>query len=109
MPRAKSSGSGQAAREQAQLLWGMGVDPYEAGVLGWDWQDAVFCEAVREVLSSGASIFMRPGSGGRAIGIAIWEGDHRHPPKWLYEGAEIEEWATGVCRLAKLRRGTAAD
>jgi hypothetical protein len=61
------------------------------------------------VLSTGAAIFARPGSGGRAIGIAIWEGDTRHPAKWLYEASELDDWSQLIRKTVSGDISQAAD
>jgi len=93
MPRGSGKPATPAQQEQRRLLWAMtGVVEGES-LRQWDPKAQAFAEAILDILSTGAAIFMRPGSGGRAIGIAIWEGDTRHPAKWLYEASELDEWS----------------
>jgi hypothetical protein len=93
MPRGSGKQATPVQQEQRRLLWAMTGQVDGEGLRQWDPKSADFVEAVLDVLSTGAAVFMRPGSGGRAIGIAIWEGDTRHPAKWLYEASELDEWS----------------
>lgn len=93
----------QAERTQAHLLWeqtGSVVD-YEIG--DWDCKPGVL-EAILAILSTGSAVFLRPGSGGRAVGIAVWEGDTRHAPKWVYDASELDDWAEWVRQRAEERK-----
>jgi hypothetical protein len=78
--------------------------PLEVGFLDWDPNTAQFFQAIMEVLASGAQVFLRPGSGGRSIGIAIWEGDDRHPATWFYEWEELDQWTAGVVAKGEAMR-----
>jgi hypothetical protein len=109
MPRAKGGRETAAKLAQNGALWGdYGTrDVYE--LTGWDFKQEPFIEALLEVLSSGATVVFRPGSGGRSIGIAIWEGDIRHAPMWCYGSEEIDRWAEDVIRRVEGMRVGAAD
>lgn len=65
-----------------------------------------FCQAILEVTAAGGSLFMRSGSGGQSLGIAIWEGDTRHPAKWMGDAEGINAWSEAVLELvAKWKEG----
>ena len=97
MPRgAGSNGQLTPKQEQNKLLWAQLGSVYEPAVNEWDPNAEVLVSALLEVVKSGATLVLRPGSGGRSIGIAIWEGDVRHPPIWIYETEELDSWAIKV-------------
>ncbi len=110
VPRPNKDGSPSTAKSaQASLLWAMGVDSNSKSLSDWDPDTAVVAQAILEVVESGSTVVVRPGSGGRALGISIWEGDTRHPPKWVYDAEELTTWARGVCDISQRRKGQAAD
>lgn len=100
MPRKRANPVSEARTRQNGLLWAMGVDFRNATVRDLDLDTAAFTQAILEVVASGASVFLRPGSGGRALGIAIWEGDTRHPATWCGDEGEVEDWAAQVLQRA---------
>jgi hypothetical protein len=109
MPRGSSRQVTPAVQEQRRLLFSM-VGTVEGDSLRqWDPKAQAFVEAFLAVLSTGAAIFARPGSGGRAIGIAIWEGDTRHPAKWLYEASELDDWSQLIRKTVSGDISQAAD
>jgi hypothetical protein len=71
----------------------------------WDPKCEPLVQALLEVLSSGCAVMLRVGSGGRAVGIQIYEGDYKHPPKWIYEAEELDTWAEGINQLVQAREG----
>jgi hypothetical protein len=76
-------------------------------VADWDPDMQRFGQAILEILASGSVVFMRPGTGGQSFGVAIWEGDERHPAKWLHEQEHVDAWAHAVLELlGKNRLGT---
>jgi len=87
----------------------MGVDPSAGSLSDWDPDTALVTQAILEVVASGSTVVIRPGSGGRALGISIWEGDTRHPPKWVYDAEELTTWSQGICDISQRRKGQAAD
>lgn len=93
MPRGSGKQVTPIRQEQRKLLFEM-LGAHEGESLRqWDPKAEPFMEALLGVVASGAAIFIRPGSGGRAIGLAIWEGDTRHPAQWCYESEELDDWA----------------
>lgn len=98
-----------AKQEQQKLLW-LQTGTHEGETLAdWDPKAQPLVQALLEVLATGATVVLRPGSGGRSFGIAIWEGDVRHAPKWLYDNEEVDQWAESINDIAEARRGLAAD
>lgn len=109
VPRPKSGNQPTAKSEQARLLWGSGGGRHTPTLSEWDPKPDPFVQAILEVLSSGATLVLRPGSGGRSFGVAIWEGDDRHPPRWLYDNDEVDDWAMWVLDQVAVNKGQAAD
>lgn len=99
MPRGSSGNVTPAKREQRRLLFEMVGEHQGESLTQWDPKAEMFLEAVLGVLSTGSALFIRPGSGGRAIGLAIWEGDTRHPAKWCYEAEELDDWAQAIRKV----------
>lgn len=109
MVRGKQNSQPAAKSEQARLLWAIGGVRNEPTVDDWDCKTDLVVEALLAVVASGATVVLRPGSGGRSVGIAIWEGDERHAPTWCYDSEEVDNWASKVTSMAKARKGEAAD
>lgn len=93
MPRGSSKQATPAVVDQRRILWEMTGENEGDGLRQWDAKSGDVLDALLGIVSTGAVVLLRPGSGGRALGIAIWEGDVRHPAKWLYESAELDDWA----------------
>lgn len=109
MPRGSGKQVSPAVQDQRRLIWSMtGVTEGES-LRQWDPKAQSVVDALLAVLSTGAAVFVRPGSGGRAIGIAIWEGDTRHPAKWLYEAEELDEWSQLILKTIQGDISQAAD
>lgn len=102
MPRAsKSSQQPTAKSEERRLIYAQfGAYP-ESTLQDWDPKPDQLVAAILQVVSDGATLVIRPGSGNRSIGMAIWEGDARHAPKWCYDGEELDEWAAAINRVHK--------
>lgn len=101
MPGKRSPKPTEQQRDQAKLMWAMNPGGDWTGVANWEPRGEEFTEAVLQVLASGAAIMIRPGSGGRALGIAIWEGDTRHPATWCYDDEEVNMWAAEIINRVK--------
>lgn len=109
MPRAKQGNAPTAIAEQRALLWLQTGDNSGLALYDWDADGPAWLQACMEIVASGATLVIRPGSGGRSVGVAIWEGDVRHPPKWCYDDDELTTWARGICDISQGRRRMAAD
>lgn len=96
MPHKGQSRQPTAKSEQARTLWGSYGQRNDPTLTDWDPKTEPLIAALLEVLASGATVVLRPGSGGRSVGVAIWEGDQRHPPKWCYDADELDQWAEWV-------------
>lgn len=98
MPRGSGSRVTPVVQEQRRLLFDM-VGQHEGEHLRqWDPKCGPLVEALLGIVDTGAVVLLRQGSGGRALGVAIWEGDVRHPAKWVYEAAELDEWAQVILK-----------
>ena len=93
MPRGSGKPVTPAVQQQRRILWEMTGEAEGDGLTQWDPKAVELVEALLGIVSTGAVVMLRPGSGGRALGIAIWEGDTRHPAKWFYETLELDDWA----------------
>lgn len=109
MPRAQKQVQAAALNKQQHVLWDIPGGQVVDTIDRWDPKTEVFTQAILEIVATGATVVVRPGSGGRSVGIAIWEGDFRHPPKWLYLTEELDEYCESILQHAQLRRGQAAD
>ncbi len=109
MPRGRQDGASSAKAEQARLLWldtGQRADPL---LREWDPKTEPLVSALLEILSTGCAVMLRVGSGGRSVGIQIYEGDHKHPATWVYDTEELDVWADRINRSVRARSGEAAD
>lgn len=107
MPRQGKTPQTVARERTNQLMWGQyGVRDWES-LTSWDIKQVSFVQALLEIVASGSAVVLRPGSGGRAIGISIWEGDVRHPATWVYDSIEADAWADAI--LQRVRSQDAAD
>lgn len=109
MPRARRVPSSPARREFESLWSSVAGGPLEYTIVDWDPDTAKFVQALLEILGSGASLFIRPGGGGSTVGIAIWEGDNRHPATWFTEHEELNVWAARVIEHAAAMRAVKQD
>lgn len=101
MPRGSGKQVSPAIQAQRRILFEMTGDHASDTVERWDPKAELLVSALLGIVGTGAVVMLRPGSGGRAIGIAIWEGDVRHPARWFYESGELDDWA----RLIMVRIG----
>lgn len=87
-----------------QQWWHQTGTQYEYQLSEWDPDTATVVQAILELLDDGLTVVLRPGSGGRAIGLAIWKGDDRQPAKWFGDQDEMNEYCTNIVKLALARR-----
>lgn len=79
------------------------------GLADWEPRHEEFVDALFEVLGQGFTVVLRPGSGGRSVGLAIWNGDSRPPAKWFYDQDELDAWSALVLKVKSDRDVKAAD
>lgn len=105
MPRAAKPNTQAAAKELIQAWWAQTGELPNYKLADWDPDTAAMCQMVLEVLSSGGTVVFRPGSGGRAIGVAIWAGDNRPPAKWFSDHDELNEYTRAIVSAAPKEHG----
>lgn len=87
-----------------QQWWQQTGTQFEYKLSEWDPDTAIVVQAILELLEDGLTVVIRPGSGGRAIGIAIWQGDNRPPAKWFGDQDEMNAWCTTIVEAAIARK-----
>lgn len=107
MPRKKSEPVLTAQTMFAELYAQLGAVP-DYTCADWDPDMQAFGQAILEVVGKGGTLFVRGGSGGQSVGIAIWEGDTRHPAKWLQDAEGINAWAEAVLKAVGYDRAPGA-
>lgn len=109
MPHKPAASKPKAVTEERQLIWAQFGAYNHATVGDFDPKNDPLVEALLYVVSTGATLVLRPGSGGRSLGIAIWEGDYRGAPQWLYDSEEVDNWAATVLSQKRAAEAKAAD
>lgn len=109
MPRPTRSQKPEAITQERQLIWAQFGSYNHATVGDFDPKAAPLVEALLHIVSTGATVVLRPGSGGRSLGVAIWEGDARYAPTWLYDSEELDNWAATVLSMKRAQEEKAAD
>jgi len=109
MPRTSKPRETPAKLQQNATMWGIFGKGATISVASWDPKQVQLVEAILEVVASGATVVVRPGSGGGSVGVAIWEGDNRWPPVWCYTSEDLDAWADGVLDRVRENIGQAAD
>ena len=107
MPRQGKPRETPAKMEQNRLMWATYGKKARLLVNSWDPKQVQLVQALLEVVASGATVVLRPGQGGGSIGIAIWEGDFRHPPEWCSTSEELDFWAEGI--ILAVAQGEGSD
>lgn len=104
MPRGNSDKPKTTPNAMFSQWWAQtGAEP-EYVLHMWDPDTAVVVQSLLELLSDGLTVVFRPGSGGRSIGMAVWQGDNRPPAKWLYDQDEWNAYAENIVKAAAARR-----
>lgn len=109
MPRPNRSQKPEAVTQERQLIWAQFGSYNHATVGDFDPKAQPLVEALLHIVSTGATVVLRPGSGGRSLGVAIWEGDARYAPTWLYDSEELDNWASTVLSMKQAQEEKAAD
>lgn len=105
MPRGKREVPGEAEqRAQNAAWWAQTGKRLEHPLWSWDNDTAACWQAVLELLSSGNTVCIRPGSGGESLGIAIWEPVNKRPYVWFGADVELDDWAKGLVEAAAAYR-----
>lgn len=88
-----------------QVLWYQVNDAIDVyGLSDWDPDTAAVTQALLDLTGAGLTVVLRPGSGGRALGVAIWQGENRPPAKWFGDQDEFNAWARGIVEAAAKER-----
>lgn len=85
-----------AKSEQSRLLFLQSGTRYEGTLPDLDFDTAMFAQALLLLMNEGATVVCRPGSGCRSFGVAVWQGDAKYAPKWLYDDEEVNQWSSRV-------------
>lgn len=105
MPRKTTPRETEQKLAQNAAMWAIFGKKTTVLVSGWDPKQIQLVDALLSIVASGSTVVLRPGSGGGAVGIAIWEGDTRHPAVWCYTSEEMDEWSGTVLEALKVVRG----
>lgn len=97
-----------AKSEQARLLFLQGASS-GGGLVNLDPKPEPFLEALLLLLNEGVTVHLKPGSGGRCVGIGGWAGEERLPWQWLYDDEEVDAWASKVIENLRPKNEQAAD
>lgn len=81
--------------EQRRLLFLQGTND-SSSIPDLDPKAQPFTQAILCLLGEGMTVHLRPGSGGRSIGIGGYLGDDRIKTTWCYDEEEIDAWASKV-------------
>lgn len=109
MPGGRKPARNPHEKELAHLIYLQTGSVPDYLIPTWEPRYQEFVDALLEILGQGHTLVLRPGSGGRALGIAIWNGDSRPPAKWFYDQDELDAWADMVLAIKAKRGQTAAD
>ena len=109
MPRGKPGQESKQKLIANRYVWDAVGEIQTNSVGGWDLKSEQFSAALLEVVGSGATVVLRPGTGGRSLGIAIWDGDVRYAPVWCHAEEEADGWAAKVLQTVRDQNAAAAD
>ena len=102
----KPSNQPTPASEQRRLLFLQGAQDTST-IADLDPKPEPFVQAILLLLAEGATVSLRPGNGGRSVGIGGYHGEERLPTKWLYDNEELDDWASLIIRNLGGRKGVA--
>lgn len=105
MPGGRSKPTETPRQMERRLIFGQTGEQQPLGESSWDPKPEPFAEAVTMLIASGCAVMFSSAGGGRMIGATIYEGDHKHPRKWLYDSEELDEWSLDVIARLKAARG----
>lgn len=97
MPGGRKMGSQPTAKSEQQRTMYGSFGKVERDTVGkWDPKTETLVQATLQLISEGYTVVFRPGSGARSMGVALWLGDTRDPPVWIYDAEELDDWANWV-------------
>ena len=109
MPRGKPGQESKQKLYANRYAWDIIGEVQTNSVGGWDLKSEAFCQMLCEMVGSGVTVVLRPGTGGRSLGLAIWDGDDRRPPVWFHAEEEADAYAQRVLRQIADQKAAAAD
>jgi len=92
--------------EQRRLLFIQTGKQQPVGQGNWDPKPEPFTEAVMALIENGAAVMFSASSGGRVIGVRIFEGDTPGERMWISDNEELDDWAQEIIGLAKAARSS---
>jgi hypothetical protein len=105
MPGGRKSAQPTAKSEQARLIYGSYGQSAAKGSVHWDPKSELLTAAIVQLIKDGCGVMFSSAGGGRMIGATIYEGDTKHPRKWIYDDEELEEWCLMVIAAGRPDEG----
>lgn len=106
MPGGRKPEKKSPLHELAHLIYLQTGEVPDFQLASWEPRYQELVDALFEVVGQGYTLVLRPGSGGRALGLAIWNGDSRPPAKWFYDQDELDAWADNVLAVKRKRESS---